>query len=423
MPHQSVLMRRNRPPRVTARVTGVLLGGSLLATVFAATPLDEALRLLQQGEGLRALAQLKPLAEGGNAEAQFRLGTIYERGIGVVPDDYWAWYWYQLAAAQGHTPAVEALQALGERTGGAETPVEAVAEAASPLEDAAGAVSADGDPRALVGPGDASSTLPAQAVATGEGPGPVDGGVPPEAVLPGTPPAADAAWAQAAVPPAAIPDATPAATSAAGAEAPVAAPAGVAGEVRAPGPGELAALAKARERGLIVSFDDAQPLPAPRGDDTTEQPTEDAFGGARPMAVVAEVAPSANVAVVTEHRPAAAAVASTSPARDLVKLADPEISQLAAGGDIAAQRELALRLHAGRGRPRDIRSAITWYRRAAEAGDAEAQYQLGNLYLMGDGIEADDVWAITWFRRAAGQGHAKARAHLENLVKLSGGRP
>jgi TPR repeat protein len=121
--------------------------------------------------------------------------------------------------------------------------------------------------------------------------------------------------------------------------------------------------------------------------------------------------------------PAPGVAAGTASAVDPARLAEPALTQLAAGGDVAAQRELAGRLHAGRGRPRDLRSAVVWYRRAAEAGDAEAQFQLGNLYLMGEGIEADDAWAITWFRRAAGQGHAKAQAHLENLLKLSGGRP
>ncbi|HAZ60680.1 MAG TPA: hypothetical protein DCY89_03800 [Gammaproteobacteria bacterium] len=387
------------PRRAVVRLAVRLVGGIFAAApVFAASQLDEALRLLEQGEGLRALSELRPLAEGGNAEAQFRMGTIFERGIGIVPDDYWAWYWYQLAAAQGHTPAVEALYALGARTAG--TPEGAADEA---VDQAANVAATPQETATPVGP-------------TEEAPA--------EPVLPS---AADA-------PVAADPQPMPVTPAGSVETAVTATPAEGTGEVRAPGPKELAALAKARERGISVSFDPDLPLPLPRGDDITGQPTGDGPGGgprAAPLQVAAAPAPMSadpfggSAGTAEAAAPPAAAAAATDPgtaaAADPATLAYPALAQLAAAGDVAAQRELAARLHAGRGRPRDVRSAMDWYRRAAEAGDAESQFQLGNLYLMGEGIEADDVWAITWFRRAAGQGHAKAQAHLDNLLKISEG--
>lgn len=45
--------------------------------------------------------QLKASAEAGDAEAQFKLGVLYEKGRGVKRDQAQAFYWYGKAAAQG----------------------------------------------------------------------------------------------------------------------------------------------------------------------------------------------------------------------------------------------------------------------------------------------------------------------------------
>ena len=52
---------------------------------------------------------LRLLAEQGNAEAQFNLGLLYDRGHGVPKDKREALRWYRLAAAQGDTFAQNAL--------------------------------------------------------------------------------------------------------------------------------------------------------------------------------------------------------------------------------------------------------------------------------------------------------------------------
>ena len=52
-----------------------------------------------------ALKEWKPLAEQGDAKAQFLLGGMYAVGYGVPENDIEAVNWYRLAAEQEHTSA------------------------------------------------------------------------------------------------------------------------------------------------------------------------------------------------------------------------------------------------------------------------------------------------------------------------------
>ena len=54
----------------------------------------------QRGEHAAALAQWLPLAEAGQARAQFAVGLAYDRGQGVERDAATAARWYRRAAAQ-----------------------------------------------------------------------------------------------------------------------------------------------------------------------------------------------------------------------------------------------------------------------------------------------------------------------------------
>ncbi len=60
------------------------------------------------------LSDLKARAENGDAEAQFDLGLVYERG-GHVRDYAKARKWYQKAAEQGHTQALYNIGVMHER--------------------------------------------------------------------------------------------------------------------------------------------------------------------------------------------------------------------------------------------------------------------------------------------------------------------
>ena len=71
---------------------------------------DTAPLVAKQGTALAApIQQLHKQAEKGDAEAQFNLGLLYDRGQGVPKDKSEALRWYRLAAMQGDAFAQNAL--------------------------------------------------------------------------------------------------------------------------------------------------------------------------------------------------------------------------------------------------------------------------------------------------------------------------
>ena len=54
-------------------------------------------------------------AEGGDADAQFNLGVMYEGGYGVKKDLVLAYAWCNIAAADGHESAERAKQNIGKK--------------------------------------------------------------------------------------------------------------------------------------------------------------------------------------------------------------------------------------------------------------------------------------------------------------------
>lgn len=70
-----------------------------------ADSLSEANRVYDTGDYPKAAKLYGPLAEGGNAEAQYTLGMMYRAGRGVPHDYKEARKWYLLAAEQGHPVA------------------------------------------------------------------------------------------------------------------------------------------------------------------------------------------------------------------------------------------------------------------------------------------------------------------------------
>jgi hypothetical protein len=66
----------------------------------------------KSGDYATALREWRPLARQGNADAQFNLGWMYEKGRGVPQDDKTAVKWYRLAAEQGNAVAQQYLRTL-----------------------------------------------------------------------------------------------------------------------------------------------------------------------------------------------------------------------------------------------------------------------------------------------------------------------
>ena len=81
----------------------------LCTTLFVGMPafadLDKGWDAYEKGDYETALREFQPLAEQGDAVAQYFLGLLYYNGFGVVQDYQQALKWYTLSAEQGDSDA------------------------------------------------------------------------------------------------------------------------------------------------------------------------------------------------------------------------------------------------------------------------------------------------------------------------------
>ena len=77
----------------------------LFSTNTWSADLKKGATAYKDGDYAAALREWKPLASQGNAKAQFFLGNMYYKGIGVTQDDGIAAKWFKKAAEQGLTNA------------------------------------------------------------------------------------------------------------------------------------------------------------------------------------------------------------------------------------------------------------------------------------------------------------------------------
>jgi uncharacterized protein len=92
----------------------VLLLPIVLAPAAHAADFAQGLDALDRGDYAKAVKIIKPLAEGGDARAQYRMGTFYALGNGVPQDYVQATVWLKKAAAQGNAHAENDLGVLYE---------------------------------------------------------------------------------------------------------------------------------------------------------------------------------------------------------------------------------------------------------------------------------------------------------------------
>ena len=90
--------------------------GLILSTVLVAPGVwagfVEGLNAASKGDYATALREWRPLAEQGDASAQFNLGLMYDKGQGVAQDYAEAVKWYRKAAEQGFAFAQYNLGAM-----------------------------------------------------------------------------------------------------------------------------------------------------------------------------------------------------------------------------------------------------------------------------------------------------------------------
>ena len=96
------VMNKERSMAVRTMLAGLLI---VICAAATAQDIDTARQAYENDDYEIALRIFHPLAEGGDARAQFSLGEMYDIGQGVPEDDTEAAKWYRLAAKQGHMDA------------------------------------------------------------------------------------------------------------------------------------------------------------------------------------------------------------------------------------------------------------------------------------------------------------------------------
>jgi uncharacterized protein len=77
----------------------------VVTAIATAGPFEDVFAAVERGDYSTANWLLRPLADQGNAVAQFDLGFMYDTGHGVMQDYGEAMRWYRLAAQQGNALA------------------------------------------------------------------------------------------------------------------------------------------------------------------------------------------------------------------------------------------------------------------------------------------------------------------------------
>ena len=88
--------------RVLSLLIATSLSFAVACSVAAAAVPEQAMKAMERGDYKTALGELRPLAEKGDAEAQFLLGMLHDSGKGVAQDQAAAASWYRKAAKQQH---------------------------------------------------------------------------------------------------------------------------------------------------------------------------------------------------------------------------------------------------------------------------------------------------------------------------------
>ncbi len=103
-------------PKTKLALIAALCAGFILGlTAPAGAGWDEAVAALQRGDYATYIRELRPLAEQGDALAQYNLGSMYGRGEGVPQDYAEAVVWYRKAAEQGYAKSQYNLGVMYEK--------------------------------------------------------------------------------------------------------------------------------------------------------------------------------------------------------------------------------------------------------------------------------------------------------------------
>ncbi len=88
-----------------ALIAALCAGFTLGLTAPAWAGVDEGVAAYKRGDYATALREFRPLAERGDAKAQYGLGVMYLNGQGVPQDSAEVVKWHRKAAEQGYAKA------------------------------------------------------------------------------------------------------------------------------------------------------------------------------------------------------------------------------------------------------------------------------------------------------------------------------
>jgi hypothetical protein len=95
----------------------VAIAAALISAPLSAQSVEQGIDAWRQGDFANAVAIWRPLAEAGDADAQFNLGQAYRLGRGLPTNVAESKAWFERAAAQGHVDAETTLGLLLFQTG------------------------------------------------------------------------------------------------------------------------------------------------------------------------------------------------------------------------------------------------------------------------------------------------------------------
>ena len=103
-----------------------------------------------------------------------------------------------------------------------------------------------------------------------------------------------------------------------------------------------------------------------------------------------------------------------------IKEGAAEFKQLADQGCPFAQCLVGIMYLNGKGVPKNVHTAISYFLKSAKQGFPSAEEHLGEIYQFGEeGIRKDDKLAANWYRRAAYHGNSKAQLALGKMYMNS----
>ena len=85
-------------PAVLAAAIAILVSAG---TAHARSDMEQGWAAYERGDYAKAASLIRPYAEKGDPEAQFKLGRMYQQGQGVPKDHAEAVKWYRLSAEAG----------------------------------------------------------------------------------------------------------------------------------------------------------------------------------------------------------------------------------------------------------------------------------------------------------------------------------